>query len=372
VSIAAGIHQAGINMSGESTSTSPKRITLDKIASGTFLGNIKSKVDLGSEIPARSGTVVAGRILNGKSTYNTLEDTNGRMRLVQQGDLIAGVLGYRNALHGYVGRVPERVRVGDVLNVLNLGGVVGEVTSYNPDVGLPFQLEILGCVMHYPAFGERRASPLVIERSPELLDGTLPENLPPIVAVAGTSMNAGKTTAICELLRRLRRSDKKVAAAKCTGVSLLRDVLEMRDFGASSIMSFMDLGVVSTQAPDGPPLTKAIIRTLAKQQPDMILLEFGDGILGTYGVPEILGDAAIRKALTAVALCAGDPVGAWGGMHLMRDRFGIDPCVITGPVTDNRGGTAAAEREFGVASFNARREGDDLLKAVMNAVAKKA
>lgn len=352
-------------MSGEFTS--PRRVTLDKIASSTLLGNLKPRVDLDSRIPARAGTVIAGRILTSKSVYNTLEDPNGRMRLLQQGDLIAGALGHRNALHGYVGHVPSSVSVGDVLNVLNLGGVIGKCTSQNPEVGPPFQVEILGAVMHYPSFGRRDPVPLVIERSPELDDRSLPDDLPPVVVVVGTSMNAGKTTAICEILRRLRRADRRVAAAKCTGVSLQRDVLEMRDFGAHSTMSFMDLGVITTARSDGPDVTRAIIRMLASRGPDMILLEFGDGILGTYGVPEILADEKIRNSIKAVALCANDPVSAWGGVYLLRERFGISPCVITGPVSDNAGGTAAAEEEFGVPAFNARRQGDELVATMMRA-----
>lgn len=353
-------------MSGEFST--PRRVTLDKIASSTLLGQVKPRVDLDPRIPARSGTVIAGRILNNKSVYNTLEDPNGRMRLLQEGDIIAGALGHRNALHGYVGHVPTDIKVGDILNVLNLGGVIGKCTSQNPEVGPPFQVEMLGAVMHYPEFGRRDPVPLVIERSPELSDPTLPDNLPPVVAVAGTSMNAGKTTAICELLRRLRRADKRVAAAKCTGVSLQRDVLEMRDFGAHKTMSFMDMGIITTAREDGPGVTRAIIRQLAKHSPDLIMLEFGDGILGTYGVPEILADDGIRKALKAVVLCANDPVGAWGGCHLMRERFGITPCVITGPVTDNAGGTAAAEAEFAIPSYNARRQADLLVAEVTKAV----
>jgi len=42
-----------------------------------------------------------------------------------QGDLIAGVLGERRALHGYSGVIPERVAPGDILHLLNLGGVIG-------------------------------------------------------------------------------------------------------------------------------------------------------------------------------------------------------------------------------------------------------
>jgi len=355
-------------MSG--TFEQPRRIVLDKIASSTVLAQIPVRVDLSTDIPARAGTIVAGRILNAKSVYNTLEDVHGRMRKLMPGDHVAGALGHRNALHGYVGHVPQSVKVGDVLNVLNLGGVIGVATSQNPDVGPPFQLEVLGSVLTYPKFGERQPRPAVVEQSEELKNPALPANLPPILLIAGTTMNAGKTTAICEILRHFKRMGKNVAAAKCTGVSLLKDTLEMRDFGASRIMSFMDLGVITTSPSEGPSIVRAIIRTLAADKPDAILLELGDGILGTYGVPEIFKDEGIRDAITALVMCGTDPVAAWGGVYLMKNRFGVTPVAISGPATDNAGGTGAAEREFGVPGINARLQGELLAKTVLAALEK--
>lgn len=350
------------------TTQPPKRITLDKIASSTMLADIQPRVDLGSEIPARTGTVIAGRILNSKTVYNTLEDIHGRKRQLMPGDLIAGALGHRNALHGYVGRVPEKVEVGDTLNVLNLGGVIGECTSWNPDVGQPFQIEVMGTVMHYPNFGDRTPQATVIEQSAELQDESLPDRLPPIAVVVGSSMNSGKTTALCSLLRQFKRSRRNCASAKCTGVSLLGDVLEMRDFGASRSMSFMDLGVITTSPDVGPGIVRAIIRELAADQPDAILLELGDGILGSYGVREILAAEDIRRSFKGVILCASDPVGAWGGVQLLQSRFEIKPCVVTGPVTDNRSGLIAVEQEFGVPARNARTEAEGFAETVWAAL----
>ena len=39
-----------------------------------------------------------------------------------------------------------------------------------------------------------------------------------------------------------------------------------------------------------------------------------------------------------MVLCANDPVGAWGGAKLLREEFGIEPTVISGPATDNQVG----------------------------------
>ena len=47
------------------------------------------------------------RVCNEKTTYNTLENCEGRMVSLHEGDIVVGVLGHRNALHGYSGVVPH-------------------------------------------------------------------------------------------------------------------------------------------------------------------------------------------------------------------------------------------------------------------------
>ena len=55
----------------------------------------------------------------------------------------------------------------------------------------------------------------------------------PVVALAGTCMDSGKTAAACAIVGRLRHLGLHVAACKATGVSLRRDILTMEDAGAS-------------------------------------------------------------------------------------------------------------------------------------------
>ena len=50
--------------------------------------------------------MLAVRILEDKSTYNTVEDVTGRMLALRGGDVLAGTLGTRRALRGYAGVVP--------------------------------------------------------------------------------------------------------------------------------------------------------------------------------------------------------------------------------------------------------------------------
>ena len=82
---------------------------------------------VGDQIVAAEGYVLAVRILADKSTYNTVEDLAGRMVSLRAGDVLAGTLGSRRALRGYAGVVPAHIAVGDTIDVLNLGGILGQV-----------------------------------------------------------------------------------------------------------------------------------------------------------------------------------------------------------------------------------------------------
>ena len=68
-------------------------------------------------------------------------------------------------------------------------------------------------------------------------------------------------------------------------------------------------------------------------------------------------DAAIREALTAVVLCANDPVAAWGGARILREQFEIEPAVVTGPATDNDVGIDQISERLDLPAINALSNG---------------
>jgi hypothetical protein len=100
-----------------------------------------------------------------------------------------------------------------------------------------------------------------------------------------------------------------------------------------------------------------MLTEMTQGRPDVVVFELGDGILGAYGVEAILAEHDIRKALTAVVLSANDPVAAWGGVKLLRERFDIEPCAVTGPATDNAVGVNIIQDQMGVRAFNAMASG---------------
>src|SRR6185436_7173764 len=249
-----------------------------------------------------------------------------------------------------VGDVPATVSTGDQLHLLNMGGVIGCCTGHHSSLGDAIKLEVIGCVANEDG------------QISNIMDAAIPPQsslgeTAPLVLIAGTSMNSGKTYAATELIKQATRAGLKVAAAKLSGVACLRDTMNMADHGAIATASFLDCGLPSTvDVGDLAPTAKAIIAKLNEVNPDLIVIELGDGIMGGYSVDSVFDDAELRDATAALVFCASDYVGAWGGIELLRRR-GIEIDVIAGSVTDSQMGEDYIRKEFGVPAANARRDG---------------
>lgn len=329
------------------------RLEVDKIASVTRNLRLNRMLTLSEDILLEEGSVIAVQIRNEKSRYNQLEDVHGRLSTLHEGDIVVGALGKRHALHGYEGVMPESAKPGDILNVLNIGGVIGVSVSHNPDVGPPFQAELLGQVQVFPDFQSRKGQPAHV-RMGAIARRPLEQDIP-LVLVAGTCMNSGKTAAACALVKALHRSGLRVGGAKLTGISLMRDTLAMNDYGAEVVADFTDAGIVCTGPENSAWLAHTVLAEVASRGVEVIVAETGDGIMGEYGVQAILADPEIRRRTTAFLFCANDPVGVAGGLSDLKARYGIEVDLVCGPATDNRVGCRFVER-LGLPAFNARND----------------
>ena len=343
-----------------------KIVEADKVGSATSpLGLAKTVAVTNTVKTPRAGDVVAVRALTDSATYNMLELPTGRLAKINPGDVLLGVLGRRRALKGFVGDVPETVNAGDHLHLLNMGGVIGYCTGHHSSLGDAIKVEVIGVVC------DEEGRALNIADVALSLRATLGDTAP-IVMIAGTSMNSGKTYAATELIKQATRAGLKIAAAKLSGVACLRDTLNMADHGAIATASFLDCGLPSTVgAGDLAPVAKTIIAKLNECAPDLIVIELGDGILGGYSVESIFNDTELREATAAFIFCASDYVGAWGGIELLRRR-GIEIDIVAGSVTDSQMGQDYVEKEFGVPAANARRDGARMFEMVIAKVGERA
>ncbi len=136
----------------------------------------------------------------------------------------------------------------------------------------------------------------------------------------------------------------------------------MEDHGAFQTASFLDCGLPSTvDYGDLAPIAKAILNHLNSFEPDLIVVELGDGIVGGYAVDSVLKDAEIKDAISSFVFCASDYVGVVGGMAVLRG-LGIDIDVIAGSVTDSQMGEDFVEEQYGLKAGNARCNGKRLFE----------
>jgi hypothetical protein len=346
-----------------------KTVVVDKVGSVTQACGLGRELRVSTDnIPCDEGVVVVAEVLNNKSTYNTLELTSGRMAKVVKGDVVVGALGHRKALFGYSGHLPTNLKAGDIIQMLNIGGVMGICTSANPDRGKPFDCRVLGVVLSFPYLGERIGVPARAGYQALDYNAIVDTQGVPVVALAGSCMEAGKTAAACAIISRMRHRGLNVHAFKATGVSLRRDIMAMEDAGARKTSIFTDFGVITTTNKTGPALTRVMLTEMAKGEPDVIVFELGDGLLGAYGVEAILNAPDIRAVLTGVVLSANDPVAAWGGVKLLREKFLVEPCAVTGPATDNQVGVDIIQDQLNVPAFNAMTSGAALADCIIDAV----
>jgi hypothetical protein len=334
-------------------------IRVHKIASVVHRLNLhKDERVITENLEAKVGNVIVVRALGEKTTYGELELEEGRMAKIFEGDILIGALGARNALKGYVGRVPDAIATGDVLHMLNLGGVIGKCTSANKDLGPPLKVEVIGMVVR-----KGRILNLVDSSIPDH-DRIEPGMKVPIVAVSGTCMSAGQTNAVAELCQLLTQRGLRVNAGKLSGVAARRDLFSFEDHGARRTLSFVDTGLPSTANLDSiASLSKTIINGLAEDKPDVILLELGDGIIGGYAVMTYFEDEELYKHTRVHICCANDPVGAFGAKRIFDDR-GQRIDILCGPATDNEVGRAYIKEELGITAVNARTDPEILADEV--------
>ena len=327
-------------------------------------GSVVSRLGFGRSVMVstnpltpRVGDVVAVRALSESVTYGNLELSSGRLAKIVTGDVLLGALGKRRALKGFVGEVPDSIKAGDRLHLLNMGGVIGVCKGHHSSFSDAIEVEVEGVAC------DAKGNILNIADGALSPSDTLGATAP-IVMIAGTCMNSGKTVAATEIIKQAANAGLRVAGAKLSGIACLRDTLHMQDNGAFVTASFLDCGLPSTVDHDDlASIAKSILNHLNSFEPELIVVELGDGIVGGYSVDVVLKDAEIRDAISSFVFCASDYVGVIGGAAVLRD-LGINIDVVAGSVTDSQMGEDYISEHYGFPAGNARRNGSRLFELV--------
>src|SRR5579859_1833537 len=280
------------------------------------------------------GDIVLARLEKvGKNAH--LELTDGRRCTLHEQDLLAVVFGNRYAPRQFEGYARAN---GDACDLLSIGGLCGLVKSKHDSVAEPTRLRLLG------ALGDANGHPLRLQAFTVPVPATSTEShlqlagasekQPKIIAVCGTSMDAGKTYTAMSLIIGLRKQGYRVAAIKLTGTATGSDRWSMLDAGACEALDFIDGGWPATYlctVDELMNLYHLLISYVSTLGVDCVVIEISDGLLQPE-TEALLQVPNFTAAVSAWVLAAGDPLGAVGGVSLLR-QWQIEPFAVSGIIS---------------------------------------
>lgn len=311
--------------------------------------NLPTVVQLSSELHPTEGLIVLCRVVKASEPRNLIVSRLGELIAIGLGDLIPVALGARCAMRHFSGRTPTALSVGDRIQLLSMSGTAGCITGSNEEWGESPELEVLGCVL---TDGNEA---LTLRHGAIAPRTTLDGGFVPLVCVAGTAMDVGKTGMTVKLIEKLTSQGLRVAACKATGVDSVFDTMKMTEAGAEPVLTIGDGGLPSTcggQVDVVTTMVLGLLQELMAHGPDVIVVEFGDGILGEYGVRETLGHEAIKRSMIALVVAVSDYVAAWGAKEI-TGQMGLDISVLTGLAVNNEASAAFLETTLnGIAESN--------------------
>lgn len=289
---------------------------------------------LANAIPC-AGDLILARIEK-LGHHQKLETPHGRRAQLYDGDEIIVAYGERYAPDQFEAVIPSDLGSCDLVAG---GGVAGRVLSKHSKIRSATQIVPLGLI------GDAHGFPLNLAQF-ALVHRLLPSERPRVIAVAGTSMNAGKTTAAAGIIHGLVRAGLKVAATKVTGTGSGGDVWSMVDAGAQPVIDFTDMGHASTaglELADAERTAISLIAHSADGHPDIIVVEFADGLLQRE-TAALLTSARILAAIDGVLFAAPNALSAVGGREwLLRAGhhvIGISGLISASPLASREASAA--------------------------------
>lgn len=317
------------------------KIKLNKVPSVFKNVTFPNQVIISSTIPAQEGSIIMVEAENNEGKFNILDYVGGRLGKLWQWDKIPAVLGSRKATTEFAGFVPSKIVPGDELYLLCESGVVGALSGVVESWGRPMKVKVLGGIL------DKYNKPMNLKtyKIPLNKKKTSPV---PLILFLGTRMDSGKTTMACKIGHNLHSLGKKVAGVKLTGVAFTQDLLKLSDAGVSPVYDFVDMGLPSTCNGNPQEVVESALNLVdlaKKDNPDCILVEFGDAVLGEYHVAEILMNKLFKSQIKIVILAANDLAGIKGTMDILLS-WGIKIDIVTGPIANSHIGINLIEKHF--------------------------
>lgn len=278
-------------------------------------------------VAPRPGDLVLARIVS-LGHHAKLELTDGRRSQLYKGDEIIVSFANRYAPDQFEAEVPDEL--GDC-DLVAAGGIASRLVSKSARARNPTRLTAVGLL------ADLEGVPLNLSNW-QIDSRPIPKTLPPVIVVAGTAMNAGKTTTAARLIKGLARAGKRVGAAKVTGTGAGGDYWQMKDAGAVEVVDFVDAGHASTYMLAPQMVEKVFLRLLSHLGAlnlDAIVVEVADGILQAE-TAALLRSQGFSYYCDRLLFAANDAMGAVAGVNWLQQRglevFGVSGAMTASPL----------------------------------------
>ncbi len=264
---------------------------------------------------ALEGSVVVCEVAS-IGAHEKVENRSGELVTLKPGDKFIGVIGHRHSTLSMYGGIPRSgisLPREELCDLLSSGGLIGECYSAPSYLGNPTKLRLLGL-----ATVDQQPLKIVPQVKAQSLRISCP-----LILIAGTSANVGKTKFASKLIHFLAHDlGRNVAATKLAGAGDFDDLLNMAKHGAKYTFDFVDAGLASTYG-DSRELVvgvaKGVLNHLGEKRPDVIVAELGGDILGAH-VADILTDKEILAKASDIILVPSDIFAAHGALSFLKVR----------------------------------------------------
>lgn len=236
---------------------------------------------------------------------------SGRRARIYPGEKVLLAYGSRYAPDQFEAWIPEDLGTCDLAAA---GGLASNVVTAHMRMKKPTRLDIDGVL------ARTDGTPLNLKQY-ALTSAIIARDIP-IIGVAGTSMNAGKTTTAAALVHGLTQAGLRVGAAKITGTGACADYFSLMDAGADVVWDFTDAGHVTTygaQAADVIRITDVITSQIRLRGCDVAVLEIADGVFQRE-TAAFLETTYAKSNIDGVLFAAGDAAGAIAGGQWLKQH----------------------------------------------------
>ncbi|MDO5634420.1 MAG: DUF1611 domain-containing protein [Micrococcus sp.] len=305
----------------------------------------------GADVVPQAGTVVIARVTE-ILQHKRIETPESRKAILFQGAVVMLAYGHRYAADQFLAEVPNAL---GPCHLVAAGGLAGWVTAQHAGIDEPTRIEPLGILADENGpVHLADAAPCVLTAVPAVgatqaeLDAVLPHR-PPVIAVLGTSMNSGKSTAMACLINGLTAAGLRVNAGKATGTGAGNDPMLYVDAGAREVRDFTDFGHPTTFRLDLASvraLTVSLIDVLSADRPDVVVVEIADGVYQGE-TAALLADPLFQASVDGVLFSATDALGAVAGVSVLESA-GMPVLGVSGVLTSSPLATLEAREVLSV------------------------